>query len=345
MDNICYRRWDGPTPRSGRDLRAVQGVLEVTSQQSIKEEAESHGRCAQCGSRDWLEDPITGEVACRVCGFVTKHKGTDMGPEWRNFSQEESDRRRGGPPQSILYDDLGLSTVILEPYKGKGLPRDTKNKIWRMRRFDLTTKAHPSRARNLHMARDLLELYGDKLHLSTYVMVRAMQIYRKALAKGLIRGRAIRNIMAAAIYYACRLTNTPRDLKQFEAAYPVVKKKEIARDYRLLVKHLKLKPPIADPTIHVRRIASKLNFDEKIVEETVKLLEEGRRIGAIYGKDPVGIAGAALYLVCRDKHPEVSQKKIARAARVTEVTIRNRSKDLHEKLAKIETKTVSKTEA
>ncbi len=328
-----------------RVLRPSSEVLKVTSQRSMKEEVESHERCTQCGSKEWLEDPITGEVACCVCGFVIKHKGTDMGPEWRNFCQEESDRRRGGPPQSILYDDLGLSTVILEPYKGSGLPRDTKNKIWRMRRFDLTTKAHPSRARNLHMARDLLELYGDKLHLSTYVMVRAMQIYRKALTKGLIRGRAIRNIMAAAIYYACRLTNTPRDLKQFEAAYPVVKKKEIARDYRLLMKHLKLKPPIADPAIHVRRIASKLNLHEKIVEETIKLLEEGRRIGVIYGKDPVGIAGAALYLVCKDKHPEVSQKKIARAARVTEVTIRNRSKDLQEKLVKAEAKIVSEIEA
>ncbi len=109
--------------------------------------------------------------------------------------------------------------------------------------------------------------------------------------------------MAAAVYYACRLTSTPRDLKQFEAAYPVVRKKEVARDYRLLVKNLGLKPPIADPTIHVRRIASKLNLGEKTVEETIDLLEEGRRIGVIFGKDPVGIAGAALYLVCKDRRP------------------------------------------
>ncbi len=317
----------------------------MTTRHLTKEQPESHGRCTQCGSRHWLEDPVTGEVACHVCGFIVKHVGTDMGPEWRNFGGEGSDRRRGGPPQSILYDDLGLSTVILEPHKSRGLPRDAKDKIWRMRRFDLSTKANPSRARNLHMARDLLELYGDKLHLSTHVMIRAMQIYRQALAKGLIRGRAIRNIMAAAVYYACRLTNTPRDLKQFEAAYPIVRKKEVARDYRLLVKHLRLKPPIADPVIHVRRIASRLNLGEEVVERTIGLLEEGRRIGAIYGKDPVGMAGAALYLVCKDRHSEISQKKIARAARVTEVTIRNRSKDLEEKLVKAKMQIVSEAGA
>jgi len=314
----------------------------VTSLQSIKEETESHGRCTQCGSKDWLEDPVTGEVACSVCGFVIKRKGTDMGPEWRNFGEEESDRSRGGPPQSILYDDLGLSTVILEPNKGKSLSKETKSKIWRMRRFDLTTKPNPTRAKNLSMARDLLELYGDKLHLSTYVIAKAMQIYRQALGKGLIRGRAIRNIMAAAVYYACRLTNTPRDLKQFEAAYPVVRKKEVARDYRLLMKNLKLKPPVADPIIHVRRIASKLSLDQETIDETINLLEEGRRIGVLYGKDPVGIAGAALYLACKERHPEVSQKKIARAAQVTEVTIRNRSKDLQEKLAKAKIEIISK---
>ncbi|MDH5634616.1 MAG: transcription initiation factor IIB [Candidatus Bathyarchaeota archaeon] len=306
-----------------------------------KQETENHGGCPQCGSRHWIEDHVTGEVACHVCGFVAKRKGTDMGPEWTKFSERESSRRRSGPPQSILYNDLGLSTVILEPHKSKSLPRDAKNKISRMRRFDLTTKPHPTEARNLRVARHLLEHYGDKLHLSTYVMARAMHIYRKALDKGLIKGRAIRNIMAAATYYACRLTNTPRDLKQIEAAYPVVAKNVVARDYRLLMRHLKIRPPVADPAIHVRKIASKLDLDEKTIEETLSLLEDGRKTGFIYGKGPVGIAGAALYLVCKKRRPETSQWKIAKAARVTEVTIRSRSKDLEKNLTKEKMKIVT----
>ena len=47
-----------------------------------------------------------------------------------------------------------------------------------------------------------------------------------------------------------------------------------------------------------------------------------------FGKDPSGMAGAALYIACLECGERVTQKKIAEAAGVTEVTIRNRYKSL-----------------
>jgi transcription initiation factor TFIIB len=46
------------------------------------------------------------------------------------------------------------------------------------------------------------------------------------------------------------------------------------------------------------------------------------------GKDPVGVAAAALYLACQETMQNVMQKKIASVAGVTEVTVRNRVKML-----------------
>ncbi|MGI0014149.1 MAG: transcription initiation factor IIB, partial [Nitrososphaera sp.] len=46
------------------------------------------------------------------------------------------------------------------------------------------------------------------------------------------------------------------------------------------------------------------------------------------GKNPVGLAAAVLYLSCISNNEKRTQKDIADAAGVTEVTVRNRFKDL-----------------
>nr|AIF11153.1 transcription factor TFIIB cyclin-related protein (TFIIB, GTF2B, SUA7, tfb) [uncultured marine thaumarchaeote KM3_50_F11] len=46
------------------------------------------------------------------------------------------------------------------------------------------------------------------------------------------------------------------------------------------------------------------------------------------GKDPMGLAAAALYLACVKNDEDKTQRDIAEAANVTEVTIRNRYKGL-----------------
>ena len=67
------------------------------------------------------------------------------------------------------------------------------------------------------------------------VVEKAAYIYRKALDKGLVRGRSISALMASALYAACRDTETPRNLKDVEIAANI-KRKDIARCYRILVK-------------------------------------------------------------------------------------------------------------
>jgi len=61
--------------------------------------------------------------------------------------------------------------------------------------------------------------------------------------------------MASALYAACRDTETPRNLKDVEQAANI-KRKEIARCYRLLIKELDLKMPVTDSVLCIARIAS-----------------------------------------------------------------------------------------
>ena len=87
-------------------------------------------------------------------------------------------------------------------------------------------------------------------------------MYRKALEKGLVRGRSISALVAAALYAACRDTETPRTLKDIAHASNI-KKKDVARCYRLLIRELDLKMPVVDPVKCVARIASKVRTFRK----------------------------------------------------------------------------------
>jgi transcription initiation factor TFIIB len=228
---------------------------------------------------------------------------------------------------------MGLSTTfdwMSADFEGKKLTKEAREKLRKLQRLHESIKT--SEERNIQQAASVLAIYADKLNLPQPVAEQAMLIYRKALTAGLVRGRAIRVIVAGAVYAACRLSGVPRDLRDFEEAYPLVKRKEVGYAYRLIIKNLNIKPPIPpDPSAFVFKIAAKLGVEERTVREAINIIEEAKKRGGsdvTAGKDPVGVAAAALYIACQETMQNVMQKKIARVAGVTEVTIRNRVKML-----------------
>jgi transcription initiation factor TFIIB len=176
-----------------------------------------------------------------------------------------------------------------------------------------------------------LERLSERLHIPSFIQETAAVIYRKALSADLIRGRCIAAIVAAALYAACRLTKTPKTLNEIVKA-STRDRKEVSRCYILLVRRLKMKMPIHDPLNHVSKIAEKAGVSGGAQGLAVKILREAKRKRLTMGKDPMGIAATVLYIACQLKGEKITQKDIAAAAGVTEVTIRNRKKELIEKL-------------
>ena len=64
----------------------------------------------------------------------------------------------------------------------------------------------------------------------------------------------------------------------------------------------------------------------------IKILNEAKVQGISAGKDPMALAAAALYVACVLEGEKKTQKEIAEAANVTEVTVRNRYKGLKQSL-------------
>lgn len=288
--------------------------------------------CKRCGKNSMLTDGDTGERFCGKCGYVISEMLQDSGPEWRSFSKDGSstDPTRTGAPTSLAMHDRGLATTINplnRDSSGKPLTSTMKSTIERLRTWDSRSKVNAHADRNLRQALTELSRLKDKLSLSDAVIEKASYIYRKALDQGLVRGRSISGLIAAALYAACRDTETPRTLKDVSDAGNIPKK-DIARCYRMIYHELDLKMPVVDPIHCIAKIASKLGIAEKTKRNASKVLKIAKEHKESSGKDPMGLAAAALYLSCVKNGENITQRDIAEAANVTEVTIRNRYKGL-----------------
>jgi len=136
-------------------------------------------------------------------------------------------------------------------------------------------------------------------------------------------------MVAAAVAVACRQLQIPRDLATV-AEKSRGDKKEVARNFRLILKNLKIRNPVPDPSIFIKKVGGNLGLSVETQEIAFQILKKAQAKRATGGKDPRGLAAAALYIACLENDEKRTQKMIADEAGVTEVTIRNRYKDLKE---------------
>ena len=196
-----------------------------------------------------------------------KEKLEETRPEWRSFADEQGgeSRARTGMPTSITSFDMGLSTVIGSSNRdasGSSLSGAMKHTMDRVRVWDKRSQAANSFDRNLRQAFNEMKMFAEKLAVRDEVIERAAYIYRKAVERGVTRGRSIIQISAAALYAACRDMEVPRTLKDV-AAVSNVSKKDLARSYRILLREMDLQMPVPDPIKSVSRIASRATVGEK----------------------------------------------------------------------------------
>jgi transcription initiation factor TFIIB len=258
-----------------------------------------------------------------------------QGKEWRSFGIEEgANRARTGTPTSLAFHDMGLSTVIgkeATDASGNAIDTDTRMRMSRLRTWDNRSQVHSPTERSLQKAFSILSRLKDRLGLPNHITEKAAYTYRKAQDRGLVRGDTVDSVLAASIYVAARQSGVPRTLDEI-SEISNVKLKHAARSYRRIVTQLYIKAPIIDPSKYIMKVANKLGFDEKIKRKALELMEKAQKKNILVGKDPVSMAASILYLVNVDEGHHKTQSEIAKEAGTTEVTVRNRSKELRQKL-------------
>jgi transcription initiation factor TFIIB len=279
-----------------------------------------------------ITDHESGEVVCSNCGLVISDNIQERADDRASFATDATcDRRRHtGVPNSLARRDLGFSTIIGRPNRdasGHILGAAMRYRMVRLRRWDYRIKTSTFNAGDLGNALNQLDTSKDKLGLPDTIVEKTAYIYRKAQQRGLVRGRTISAVMDAAMYIACRELGIPKTLKEIAGANNI-KRKTLARSYRLLISELDIKIPIVDPTKCITKVANKANLNEKTKRKAIDIMYHLNRKEVPAGKDPMGIAATVLYIACLDTGEKRTQTDIAQAAGVTEMTLRNRYKDI-----------------
>lgn len=286
-----------------------------------------------------ISDPDSGETICTNCGAVLSERVSQQSvQERRSFDAlQDRERSRVGMPNTLARHDKGLYTVIGKPNKdanGQVIDNSMRVMMERLRTWDYRLQARSATDRNLKSAFMKLEALKGKLSLPQATIEKAAYIYRKVQEMGMIKGRTINAALGASIYISCREAGITRSLNDI-AVISNTSYKELARTYRLIVLNLDLKVPMIDPIKCVAKLANKLGISEMTKRYAIDYMKVISKSGVSAGKDPMGLAGAVIYLSCRNHDQPRTQIEVANAGGVTEVTLRNRTKELSMKIPQL----------
>ncbi len=291
-------------------------------------------RCPECGSSNLVYDEARGEVICGDCGLLVEEKMVDTTHELRQFDKSDK-KSRGGAPMSLQKFDKGLTTNVGEISDIYRLDSTQQTrKFLRLKKWQ--ERVSTSIERNLRLAMSELRRVASFLELPSVVKDEAARVYNFVLQRGLVRGRSMESVIASCIYAACRSYNIPRTLDEISAASEV-ERKEIGRTYRFIIRKTGIKVTPSSPKDYISRFASTLHLSPKSQNKALEILKKAEISELTSGRGPAGIAAAALYVAALLNDEKKTQREVADVAGITEVTIRNRYKELLDRLGLEET--------
>ncbi len=260
--------------------------------------------CPECGSKNVVSDSKHAELYCADCGMVIAENLVDLGPEWRAYDSEQASKRvRTGPGMSYRIHDKGLSTPTPK------LPAGIQRLKW---------VNMDSSEKTLAFALIEIDRMACALKLPNDIKEMTSVLYRKAAKRNLIKGRSIEELVSAMLYIVCRQNGIPRTLKEIaEVSRSPLKK--IRRAYIFLLRKFEFKIAPADPSHYIPRFCSALGLSEAIRDRAI-------------GWAPIGTAAAAIYIAAVLSGEYRTEMEIAKVVGTTEITIRNRYKELEKGL-------------
>jgi len=297
----------------------------------LKIKRDSKLRCPECGSTEILVDTVRGENICSKCGLILNENMIDTQQDWRAFDTEELEKTaRTGAPLTRMRHDRGVGTEIgkskAELFKVSAGKRGQYFRIknWQKRLIS-------SKDRNYGYALSELERIASALNLPKNLQEEIGTMYEKALEEGLVKGRSIEAVIGALVYALSREYGSPRLMSEI-CEVSGVDKRDLGRTYRYVARKLNLRVIPAKAIDYVPRCATILNLSDRTQVLAKRYLKKIKSEEEVSGKGPIGLAAATLYIAAIMNGELISQRKIAEAIGVTEVTIRNRCKDIAKNL-------------
>jgi transcription initiation factor TFIIB len=295
-------------------------------------------RCTACNS-SVVDDTENGERICSGCGIVMEERVEDHGPEAKSSSLEDKMKlARATGQTTYAQHDLGIATEISigsTDFSGKKINAETANQMHRLGKWQQRVRVSSSRDRRLSNVLGRVSEICQSCSLPKNVTETASIIYRSLDGKNIqVKGKSVLSISAAVVYMACKQCDVIRSLEEIlkEVCHPrdVKSKTKLAsRYYRTLVIELDtVTTPIVTMDKYISKIANMTDTDTRIERLSLEIAEKTKDRNIADGKAPNGIAAAYLYIASILLGQSVLQRDISSVSGVTEVTIRNRCKEI-----------------
>ena len=293
--------------------------------------------CPECQS-SLVDDVQNGEIICSGCGVVVADQMADYGPESKGSSLEEKMKLARATGQTTYSQhDLGIATEIsisAKDFSGKTINSEVANQMHNLRKWQQRVRVSSPRERRLANVLTKIGETCQNLSLPKNVLETASMIYRNLDGQIEVKGKSVVSISVATIYMACKQCNVVRSLEEICKVVCVAKDvksktKLAAKYYRTMVMEM---GPATAPVItmdkYISKIANLTQTDVRVERLALEISEKTRNNNLADGKAPNGIAAAYLYVASILLGQNVIQRDISSVAGVTEVTIRNRCKEI-----------------
>lgn len=285
--------------------------------------------CPECRSTHVVHDEIRAEVVCGECGLVILDglEGSSIGSR----AQDSPDR---GEVSTLRRHDRGLTTDISpasRDHSGTVLEAKRRKQYVRLRKLQYRSRFSKRGEKSLADGLSLLGRTGSRLFLPKSFVSQAAYVYRKAAAAGLIRGRTIAGFVGASLYIASRMHEAPRAIEEVAEALDVPRR-QVSLALKVMLRRLKIPLPPSQPESFLARFASELGLSAQVFAFSRQILGEVREVECCKSKTPRGTAAAAIYTAAKILNKKVTQAEISRVARVSEVTIRVRVREIEEEI-------------
>jgi len=293
--------------------------------------------CPECQSA-LIDDVHNGEKICSGCGLVAMEQMSDYGPESRGANLEDKMKLARATGQTTYSQhDLGIRTEIAmgtKDYSGKTINAEMINQMYNLRKWQTRIRVASPRERRLA---NILSKIGETcqaLSLSKNVLETASMIYRNFEGQFDAKGKSVTCMSAATIYMACKQCDVVRSLDEICKATGSAKEESMnvkltAKYYRMLVMELGSQTaPVVTLDKYISKIANLAKLEVRVERLAAEIAEKTQDHNLADGKAPNGLAAAYLYISSILLGQSMLQRDVSSIAGITEVTIRNRCKEI-----------------
>jgi len=293
--------------------------------------SEARSICPFCRG-SLIGDHDKGELVCSNCGLVVLDQEADTGPEWKAMDLEEKQKRvRVGSPRTLALHDFGLTTEIGEPTtssRGERPSGYSQTSVERMKMWQRRIRTSSSAERGLSNVLAKISEFSSNLNIPKSTSETAAHIYRTSAKLRVAKSKSTVGMAAASVYLACRKCGTGRTLKEV-AKIAGLERGVVAKYYRLILTEVEKKYVPPQPLQkYISKLVNVAHLDTKLERLALKLSSQTQDSRLSSGKAPAGLAGAYLYISSVMLGEHISQHEVADLAEVTEVTVRNRCRDI-----------------